>query len=244
MQTETVAAFYARARRFGYPARDALEYARRSAKRGEPKPGTPHPTQNGRAYSPDWSPRTHWRWIEKPRAVGLRFAGYADALAKIGHRGWYIDDFYSETARGVVFLLPNGRAVYGVQDPHNGSADNDGPCLICVSDVCDVEKYGLAQIACWADRSAEMYAELERDQQQADSEARAAFSEANEARDECRNALESLRAARQASDPTGIETYCDEFRDAWETYRDAFRRALGMLGGRFEINYSDVAERL
>lgn len=232
--------FYKRERHIGYPARLALANARKRASAGHATPEPIYSPQNGSAYSPEWSPRDQWRWIERPRAVGLRFAGYADQLASIRHRGWYIDDNYSETARGVVFLLPNGRAVYGVQDPHNGSAEHDGPCLIRVSDVVDTAKHDLAQIALWADQAAESYAELERDQQQADSEARAAFSEANEARDECRSALENLKAARMAADPKGVETYCAEFADAWETYRDAFRRALDMLGGRFEINYGDV----
>lgn len=62
------------------------------------------------------------RWIENA-GTAWRFRGYADELARIDHRGWYIDDFQSDTFRGVVYQLPthNGDPVYfiGYADPHN-----------------------------------------------------------------------------------------------------------------------------
>lgn len=75
------------------------------------------------------------RWIEAPESKGLRFAGTAEALARLDHSGWYMDsDGFGELARGVVYLLPGRkgrtRALAAVADPFNSDADGRGPALV------------------------------------------------------------------------------------------------------------------
>lgn len=81
----------------------------------------------------------HMRWIESPRAAGLRFVGYADKIAGFRHNGYYLDLEGRETVRGVVFQMA-GRGgkpqfVAGYEDTFNGSADSDGPVCLSFSDV-------------------------------------------------------------------------------------------------------------
>ena len=57
------------------------------------------------------------RWSDDPRAVGLRFVGFADDIAgrAIEHRGWFTDcDGCGEVLRGAVYQLPGrkGRTRY------------------------------------------------------------------------------------------------------------------------------------
>lgn len=67
-------------------------------------------------------------WIESLDAAGLRFVGYADKLARIGHNGWYTsdDNDRDEILRGAVLQLPgrNGRPLYlaAYEDPNNAGA--------------------------------------------------------------------------------------------------------------------------
>lgn len=75
------------------------------------------------------------RWIEKPEASGLRFAGTAESLANLRHGGWYTDsDGSGELARGVVYLLParrgRTRALAAIADPWNSDRDGNGPALV------------------------------------------------------------------------------------------------------------------
>lgn len=102
--------------------------------------------------------RDHLRWVEKPKAYGLRLVGFADEIAGLRHQGWYTDDeFQDETFRGVVYRMTtrNGtpRFAYGYADPNN-----KGAALLCF-DPCDDEK----DAACWADNLAEQWAERERE---------------------------------------------------------------------------------
>lgn len=89
------------------------------------------------------------QWIEKPASMGLRFVGYADDLASIGHTGWYTDLDCFESIRGVVYQLPgrNGRArfVAGHDNRDNGAADDGGPALIDWSTIYESDfEQGLA----------------------------------------------------------------------------------------------------
>lgn len=70
----------------------------------------------------------HWRgndrsefYTDRPRQF-FRFTGYCDDIhSAIRHRGWFVDSFQDETARGIVYQLParNGECRYlaGVEDP-------------------------------------------------------------------------------------------------------------------------------
>jgi hypothetical protein len=103
------------------------------------------------------------RWIENV-SRGLRFVGYADDIARLNHKGWYIrDEDYGEVYRGVVYQLPARHGlpqyVYGYADPCN-----DDCALICF----DVEA-DKADAARAADRFAEIFAEHERDYDRAAS---------------------------------------------------------------------------
>lgn len=66
------------------------------------------------------------RWFEDPAAAGLRFVGYADQLARVGHTGHYVRDDGGEVARGVVYAMParHGRPLYlaGYACPYNAGA--------------------------------------------------------------------------------------------------------------------------
>lgn len=88
--------------------RAALDYFRRD--RRYPR---------GRRFGAMGAPfgREGLRWADDPRAVGLRFVGFADDIAgrAIEHRGWYTDcDGCGEVLRGAVYQLPgrNGRTRY------------------------------------------------------------------------------------------------------------------------------------
>ena len=54
------------------------------------------------------------RWVETLEGAGLRLAGYSDALARLGHTGWYCDTFQDDTYRGAVLQLASrrGRRVF------------------------------------------------------------------------------------------------------------------------------------
>lgn len=103
---------------------------------------------------------------------GLRFTGYADEIAKKGHRraidhkGYYIDEYCQETYRGVVYQLPSRivarkrlcQFVYGFEDPN----DSFSALLVFTDPKDDPLEAALA-----ADRFAEIFAEHERDYQAA-----------------------------------------------------------------------------
>ncbi len=162
-------------------ADDRLAYARELAAR----PTLPRqywtPTlaiprgNDGATFSPEWSRFSKWRWLENPSRFGVRFAGYAHDFG-IDHTGWFTDsEGFGETITGVVFRLPGGRAVYGVDNKVNGNADSGGPCMICVSDVSFTQndecttsnrqlrrmgkngQYELSDVASWADGAAESF---------------------------------------------------------------------------------------
>lgn len=129
----------------------------------------------------------HMRWIESPRAAGLRFVGYADKIARLNHTGWFTDDdgITGETMRGVVFRMAtrDGKPQFiaGYQDPNNGSADDDGPCALSF-EITDEE----LTAAIWADRIAERAAESERE-----------YRAASSAKIKCDDLQESIGATRR-----------------------------------------------
>mgnify|MGYP001585787059 CR=1 FL=1 len=99
------------------------------------------------------------RWVEHPED-GLRFAGRADKLARIGHTGWFLDEFQDETVWGVVYMLPHGKFIPGTEDSYG----NDGVRLD-FGDIRDTAE----DAARAADRIAELWAEKDRDYQAEES---------------------------------------------------------------------------
>lgn len=100
-------------------------------------------------------------WIENV-GRGLRGVGYADEiLSRLRHKGWYTDDTQSDVYRGIVYQLPgrDGKSlyVYGYADPMNR-----GAAFLCFDYVDDKE-----DAARFADRLAEIFAEEEREYQEA-----------------------------------------------------------------------------
>lgn len=96
------------------------------------------------------------RWVENP-THGLRFVGYADAIAtNIRHQGWYTDDCQDDTYRGVVYRLPARNGVEQFVPGYVASWDDTGSCLDFTS-IDDNEISAAHQ----ADGLAQAYAERE-----------------------------------------------------------------------------------
>lgn len=47
-------------------------------------------------------------YLDSDFAPGLRWR-YADEITRLGHNGWYVDDFEQDTFRGIVLTLPRSR---------------------------------------------------------------------------------------------------------------------------------------
>lgn len=98
------------------------------------------------------------RFVENVK-YGLRSIGFADDIARLNHRGWYLrdDGDGGEVYRGIVYQLPGRdfteQYVYGYADPWN-----DDCALVCFDITCD--KFEAARKA---DRFAETMAEHERE---------------------------------------------------------------------------------
>lgn len=130
------------------------------------------------------------RWIESPAEAGLRFVGFSDELASLGHNGWHLEpDGEGKLARGAVYQLParDGRACYveGVRLGSNGKkgwqeqCGRDGAAIVYLGERHLGERGGdeysrtrdnesaVREAARGADREAEISAERERDWQEA-----------------------------------------------------------------------------
>jgi hypothetical protein len=118
------------------------------------------------------------RFVENPRANGLRFVGYADKIVRLDHTGHYTDPDGCNSIRGVVYQLParNGNPLFlaGHDNSDNGAADCGGPALLDFSQLfegdagarlCDDK--GARDAARAADSFAEREAESEREYQTA-----------------------------------------------------------------------------
>jgi len=112
---------------------------------------------------PSYLSADRYRWVENA-SKGLRHVGSADDIVKLGHTGWYIDNFQDETVRGEVYQLPakdgECRFVPAVNDPNN----DDCACVDFRSVTDDKE-----ECARWADSMAESWAEREREYQAEES---------------------------------------------------------------------------
>ena len=162
-------------RQRGLIASVALELARKDITDGKRR----YPSA-GSDWNPPWSAfgESAMRWIENPEKCGLRFVGYADELARIGHTGWYIDDSQCETARGIVYQLParDGHPIFvcGYADPHNGQDGREwsNPAALSMDIMYGETGYhstspadnpDAADAARFADRITEIMAESERE---------------------------------------------------------------------------------
>lgn len=75
-------------------------------------------------------------WCEHADEV-FRSIEYVDRLdSGMRHRGWYINSFQDEVARGVVLRLSSGRYAAGVADPYN--FNDETMCGSCVVEIGDV----------------------------------------------------------------------------------------------------------
>ena len=122
---------------------------------------------------------SYFRWHESP-GDHFRTVGFADEIARrtVKHKGWYVDEGFNETTRGIVFRLPNNRGfVAGCTDPFN-----DGPCILEIESIEDEIGAALR-----ADRIAQLYAEESKEDQ-------AKFEAEQKAEDEAREAKENAFA--------------------------------------------------
>lgn len=258
--------------RAGYlmTACDALREARKTEHRYGAPADAPvamprlEPAQNGPAQV-DGS-----RWIENPEAGGLRFVGHACDLAgrAVNHEGWQCDSYGEQVAQGVVYQLPakRGRArfVAGMADPMER---NEGAALLWLGDVFDggpemrlmrtwrgtppVESEydstddAKESAAFAADEHARVYAEREREWNDAWQEGQLAREKGLEAFKASKAYTSAVRAFREAwrvrsqfAGPgrgivlrelvDGLRARCEQF----ETARSGFYDALDESPGR------------
>lgn len=204
----------------------ALYNARKDIEAGR----TRYPMGNQAFGNPAFNVRSfrNVRWIENPRAAGLRFVGYADKLANLRHSGYFSDDEQSETIRGVVFQMASRdgtmRIVPGYDNGLNGAADDNGPCAICFEETFEAkwgEHYDTErECAERADDLAQWVAEDEREYREANS-AGVRYSELGDDIKQARQQALALLAERRAalefwipSDQSrAFPTICDTIAD-------------------------------
>jgi hypothetical protein len=170
-------------RQHGRPATAALDAAKRDlAGKVDRYPATPG---IGALGAPG---ERGGRWCEDPAAIGLRFVGWSDEIASIGHSGWFLGtDDQSEVARGCVYAFParNGSPLY-VEAIRVGSSSRrgndwtdqngtDGSAMLYLNDRhagakggCDgspSDDQGARDAAYGADREAQYYGETESEYQ-------------------------------------------------------------------------------
>lgn len=162
------------------------------------------------------------RYWESKAQVPFRFTGYADEVAaRIGHKGWYCDQFQDRTLRGIVFQLP---ARNGVTQYVPGYEESDGWSVVLYLDRLEEESRDAAYAA---DSLAERMAEQEREY----NESWQAGSVAAEAIRDALGALRDLMRARVGAmlypDRAGLLS--EDSEPAWSDYletRDALRDAI------------------
>jgi len=228
-----------------------------------------YPKCSNKAGAPFGSSRL--RWIERPEDAGFRFVGFADEIAgrAIDHTGWYThpDGDFGGTLRGAIYQLParRGRARYvaGYQEIGFGS---EGAAL-ALGEIFTGEPGGMGETpyrgryastygdtfgahrdaAFRADRIAEIYAEREREYQEACQQA-ARWEEAAEdmkrERAAARQLVHDMRQAIKAglaAAPSICNALRSELRrrlDRWEELREERRD----LADNFHYERQDIAE--
>jgi len=206
----------------GEPAAEALRLAREAKAAGR---RVPYPTRGAASYQNKPNDRGG-RWIERPDLAGLRFVGFADKLAsRIRHTGWFLypEGDPADVTRGAVYQLPSrdGRPVY-VEGHVTGESTRDGfreqstggrdesrfAAVIYLGSLHYGERGGdqyrstddcesaVRDAAYGADREAEVYAEAEREYQEAwqlGQQAAQAVEEAAGLRETVRRNLAEMR---------------------------------------------------
>jgi hypothetical protein len=171
---------------------------------------------------------TFGRWHECPETP-FRFIGLAHKIANLRHTGWFTrHEEYSETARGVVYLLPHGRFIAAIADPFQTDKEGQGPCIVEVNangSPCLYESQEEAARA--ADGFAERYAEGSREDDRIETERfhkEQTIEEAKEAlRDSRKEARELLAEIRASTLSPGLcERMKREFRNLRRDMREAF----------------------
>lgn len=194
------------------------------------------------------------RWCERPEAIGLRFVGFSDEILSgrrgVDHNGWFLypDGDPGEVARGAVYQLParGGRPVYveALRTGEGGWRDwrdmgEDGSALLFLNDRHLGEQGGreatgdcdaLISAARGADEEARIYAEKEREYQEAwraGADCAEKEAEAKEERKAARELARELRAilkhvAPDRFRPSSFPAACATLRGA---IRDHIRNA-------------------
>ncbi len=173
-------------------------------------------------YNPEWTPedsRDRYRWVENV-SKGLRFVGKADKLVKLGHTGWYMDNFQDETVHGQVWQLParNGEPQFipGVNDSRNP----DASAIDVHSITSDKE-----DCARTADQMAKNWAEREREYQaKQDAENRLEEIEA-EIKDEYQDFRRITREIRANCDAVkGVAVVRELVKEKWQRTKAAIKK--------------------
>jgi hypothetical protein len=163
-------------------------------------------------YNPE-SKDNHYRWVENI-GDGLRKVGDAHEIVKrLGHTGWFTNQFQDETVHGEVYQLParGGIAQYvpAVNDPCN----DDCACVDFTSVTDDKE-----DAARQSDSMAERWAEREREYQAEES----AKIRLEEITTEIQDAYKDFRRVARE-----IRANCDKLQDVLvvrELVRDKWER--------------------
>ncbi len=143
-------------------------------------------------YNSDCDPKlvhgySNVRWVENV-SRGLRFVGFADEIDRtIYHNGWYTDDDFHETYRGVVYRLPSrGESLYvfGYADP-----GNEDCALLCFD-----PEHDRMDAARAADRFAAIFAEEARE-----------YNRAWQARQRCEDLADEIGDMRRRALAIGEE---------------------------------------
>ena len=175
------------------------------------------------------------RFVEPGALGGLRFAGYADEIANIGHTGWFADPYQDRTLRGVVYQLParNGETLFlsGYTE-----TDADGTAL----DFGTIWRGDKTAAAYHADKIAERAAEQEREYQTA-WEAGRQFAELGDRVKETRAELLVILSERRRAKADGAN-----YPALCNTLRMQVRNMLASIAGwrkeREQLEGGDAAD--
>lgn len=159
------------------------------------------------------------RWCENVSGH-FRECGHADEIIRLGHRGWFVDNFQDSTTRGIVLQLParHGKSIYlaACSDPWN---KNCAIVEICFHD----EKEDAARAA---DGLAERYAEDSREddlKQLAETEIASLENSVKGIRKQIRSLTAGIR---QSSVPPIV---CDQLRSDIRALRREVREKLARI---------------
>ena len=118
-----------------------------------------------------------WLWAENPANMGFRFVGFSDEILKLNYAGWFTDNHQYNTLRGCVYQLRSrkGRLRFfeAYQEFEGKKNINSDSACMNLKPYCDAIHPAIRAVANLADRSAEFFAEEEREYRTAWSHGRA-----------------------------------------------------------------------